>query len=210
MRFLFLLFLFGTISFSFTNQKKSSSELIIPGEQAGPIKLGYTTLQELKDSLGITAPIKNDCYMSRNLGGDHWCTVGMFYEYYLIDSARGLWPSAHCDRLHVIYEMYLFSPCNWKTADGFGIGSSFEEIKAKLGTPIEELDTIDRGNHEYSIWHTMKYKNIQFISRHKMNEPGGCCVDVIYLTCDKDTRPKCGKPYRALFFAPRPHYHIEN
>lgn len=199
MRYTLFFLIAGFISCAFCGEQIPSNELIIPGTQAGPIKLGYTTIEEARDSLGITKPVVNDEYKDVSRAGKH-CVKGKFYEYYLVDSSVGIIINAQCKNLHVVYEVRLFAPCKWKTVDGFGIGSSFEEIKAKMGTPDNEADTsgVLDAHHDYSVWHRISYKNIRFISLHEIDKEGGCCVDLIDLTCDKIIRPNAGRAFRKI------------
>lgn len=194
---LYLLFVF--ILFGFRGEEIAGNDLIIPGVQAGPIRLGYTTIEEARDTLGFIKPVVNNEYIGIARAGKH-CAKGRFYEYYVVDSSQGLIIKSQCQKLHVVYEVHLFSNCKWKTADGFGIGSSFEEIKAKMGPPKFENDTlgIPTNNHGYSLWHDMRYDNIEFISFQEMDKPGGCCVDMIKLTCDKIIRPDAGEVFRKI------------
>ena len=194
-----LFLLAGILAFSFTTHDVPNDSLIIPGVQAGPIKLGYATIEEARDSLHITKPVVSDEHTGTRRAGKH-CVKGKFYEYYLVDSTKGLIINAQCKNLHVVYEVRLFAPCKWKTADGFGIGSSFEEIKAKMGPPKMENDTLGppTGTHGYSTTHDLYYDNIEFISFHEMDKPGGCCVDMIRLTCDKIIRPNAGQAFKKI------------
>ena len=199
MRAWYAFIILATFCVSFISGENSDSNLIVPGVQAGPIRLGYTTIEEARDSLHSTKPVVNDESKDVTRAGNH-CVKGKFYEYYLVDSSKGIIINAQCKNLHVVYEVRLFAPCKWKTADGFGIGSSFDEIKAKMGTPDNEADTsgVLDAHHDYSVWHRISYKNIRFISLHEMDEEGGCCVDLIDLTCDKVIRPDAGAAFRKI------------
>jgi hypothetical protein len=197
MRFFIFLFLFAGISFSFKSDIVISSQLIISSDQVGPIKMGFTTIEEARDSLGIKIPVENNEAEGVSRIGKH-CMKGTFYQYSLKDSSLGISINAECESLHVVYEIRLNAPCKWKTAAGFGIGSSFEDIKAKMGMPDWEIDTTDHGDHGYSAWHDMMYGNLEFYSFHKMNEPGGCCVDLIIIRCNKILRPNAGTDFKPI------------
>jgi hypothetical protein len=162
--FVFLLFL----SFAFKSDD-ALDNLIIPGEKVGPINLGYTTIEEAREMLGISAPVIDHSY--RGQIRTHWffkrqrrrwkrkgnysisplfTEKGYIYQYSLEDSLMGIKLLAKYENLHIINQVYLTAPCKWKTIDGIGIGSSFEEIKAKMGEPF--IDD-ERDGYEKYLWY---------------------------------------------------------
>ena len=102
MRTAALFILAGILVFSFTTHEIPSGSLIIPGVQAGPIRLGYTTIEEARDSLRSTKTVVNDEFKGVRRAGKH-CVKGKYYEYYLVDSSVGIIMNAQCKNLHVVY-----------------------------------------------------------------------------------------------------------
>jgi hypothetical protein len=185
---IFLLF----ISFAFTGNETSFG-LIIPGEQAGPVKLGYTTIEEAKDTLNIPYDIENISAIWRTCRGLRYCTKDYYYEYRLDDSTKGISIYAKFRDLHVVTEIRLAAPCKWKTKENFGIGTSFDEIKNKLGIPDDEADSTS--NHPMmskNMYHVLKYSDIYFYSFYDKENKIPCCVDEIVIRCKSIQRKNTG------------------
>ena len=199
MRILIYFLFCSAVTFSFRSTIYNSG-FADPVLKVGPIQMGYTTIEEAKDTLKITNSIQNDTYFGPYSGGKKICSKGIFYEYSLTDSAKGISLKAQCKKLHVIERVELRSPCNWKIAGGISIGKSFDEIKKEFGEPSEEVDTtlIPDGSRGMSQYHQMRYGNMTLFSLHKMDTEGGCCVDLIIVDYSEVSRPGAGKWYRAI------------
>jgi hypothetical protein len=125
--FVFILF----VSFAFKSDDPVNN-LIIPNFQAGPIRLGFTTLEEAQRLLGIDNKIVNesDRYVDRTTRP--WKEI-LYYHFTLDSPKNGIYLESEHDKPHVIDRITFTAPVCWKTENGIGIGSSFNQVRQAFG-----------------------------------------------------------------------------
>lgn len=131
----FFLFLLATFSLAFKGENTANEELFISELGIGPVRIFQTTVEEAKDKLDVPNQVSDISYYAerRSYNNVKKCYYSYVYYYKLKDTVNDVEYYGEYRDLHLITFIKIGENCKWKTKEGIGIGSTYDELQAAYG-----------------------------------------------------------------------------